>query len=152
MKHLILFILYIVFSLNTQAEYQLKLTGKDYLPVISVESVMKVLIQLGIKHPKVVLAQGILETGHFKSNVCIKHNNLFGLTKDNGKYYHFDNWIESVAFYAIFIQSRYKPPNENYYQFLKRIRYAKDKKYILKLKKIVNGYNTRIQKIRLSCH
>lgn len=91
----------------------------------------------GIHHPDIVYAQAILETGHFKSVGCLKHNNLFGLYNSRAKRYHrFEHWTESVVAYKKWIQRRYKPP-ANYYTFLKRIHYASDENYISKLKQIV---------------
>lgn len=93
----------------------------------------------GIEHPDIVYAQALLETGHFKSVGCLKHNNLFGLYNSKAKRYcRFNHWSESVVAYKEWIQRRYKPP-EDYYEFLKRIHYARDPEYIKKLKKIVNG-------------
>lgn len=91
----------------------------------------------GIHHPDIVYAQAILETGHFKSVGCLKHNNLFGLYNSKAKRYcRFNHWSESVIAYKEWIQRRYKPP-EDYYKFLSRIHYAEDPAYISKLKQIV---------------
>ena len=102
------------------------------------ENVAACLHYYGVKHPEIVLAQGILETGHFKSNACVLYNNLFGLSK-GGKLMRFHHWVESIKFYSTVIQIRYKPPSENYYQFLKRINYAEDNRYIQKISRIANG-------------
>lgn len=91
-----------------------------------------------IKCADVVYAQAILETGHFKSAVCLNHNNLFGLYNSKKKeYYKFNHWSESVVAYKKWIQNKYKPP-EDYYSFLHRIHYASDPQYTHKLKKIVS--------------
>lgn len=90
-----------------------------------------------IKHSDIVLAQAILETGHFKSKVCKEYNNLFGLYNSRKKdYYKFNHWSESVVAYKDYIQRRYKPPGD-YYKFLQRINYAEDPAYITKIKNIV---------------
>lgn len=98
------------------------------------EGLMNCLIYLGIKHPEIVYKQAILETGNFQSNLCIYHNNLFGLRKGK-EYYKFKHWSESVLMYRNRIQSRLKE-NEDYYDFLSRIKYAEDSEYINKLKNI----------------
>lgn len=92
----------------------------------------------GVHHPEIVYAQAVLETGNFKSDLCINGNNLFGLynSRDN-EYYTYTHWSESVKDYVDFIQYKYKPPN-NYYKFLSDIGYAEDPNYVNKLKKIVN--------------
>lgn len=103
------------------------------------EGLIDALKYYDIQHPDIVYAQAILETGHFKSEGCLKHNNLFGLYNSKAKRYcRFNHWTESVIAYKEWIQRRYKPP-EDYYEFLKRIHYARDPEYIKKLKKIVNG-------------
>ena len=89
----------------------------------------------GIKHPKIVVAQSILETGHYKSKLCKQHNNLFGLyDSKNRRFYKFKTWQESVRAYKQKVQYKYK--SGDYYAFLKRINYAEDPKYITKLKRL----------------
>lgn len=107
------------------------------------EGLMEALEYYGVKHPNVVYAQAVLETGHFKSDLCINGNNLFGLYNSRKKrYYTFDHWTESVEAYIDFIQYKYKPPND-YYKFLDNIGYAEDPEYINKLKRIVNRNDKR---------
>lgn len=96
-----------------------------------------------IKCPEIVYAQAVLETGHFKSQGCLKDNNLFGLYNSRrGEYYRFNHWSESVVAYRNKIQRRYKPPND-YYKFLERINYASDPLYTWKLKQIVRKNESR---------
>lgn len=107
------------------------------------EGLKDALVFYDIKHPEIVYAQAVLETGHFKSYGCLRDNNLFGLYNSYAKRYHkFNHWSESVVAYKKWIQRRYKPP-ENYYSFLKRINYASDPQYITKLKSIVESENRR---------
>lgn len=98
------------------------------------EGLWEALEYYGIHHKEIVYAQAVLETGHFKSNGCKKGNNLFGL---RGKRYHrYAHWSESVEAYKEKIQKRYKP-GEDYYKFLRRIRYAQSPSYCRLLKSIV---------------
>lgn len=107
------------------------------------EGLMEALEYYGVKHPNVVYAQAVLETGHFKSDLCINGNNLFGLYNSRKKrYYTFDHWTKSVEAYIDFVQYKYKPPND-YYKFLDNIGYAEDPEYINKLKRIVNRNDKR---------
>lgn len=107
------------------------------------DGLMEALIYYEVQHPQIVYAQALIETGNFKSNLCLNNNNLFGLyNSSRGRYHRFDHWTESVIAYKVFIQRRYKPP-ENYYKFLQRIGYAGDPNYISKLKKVVNKNDTR---------
>lgn len=104
------------------------------------EGLREALNYYNVKYPDIVYAQAILETGHFKSDLCINGNNLFGLYNSRkGKYYTFEHWTESVVAYIDYVQYKYKPPND-YYMFLKELPYAEDKDYINKLKRIVNRY------------
>lgn len=115
----------------------------DFFSKSPQEGLMEALEYYGVKHPKIVHAQAVLETGHFKSDLCLNGNNLFGLyNSKRGKYYKFDHWTESVIAYKDFIQYKYKPP-EDYYKFLQRVGYAEDSNYISKLKGIVNKNDTR---------
>jgi flagellum-specific peptidoglycan hydrolase FlgJ len=91
-----------------------------------------------VKHPNIVYAQAVLETGDFTSDLCINHHNLFGLYDSKKlQYYTFNHWTESVEAYVKFVQYKYKPPND-YYEFLNKIGYAEDSTYTEKLKIIVN--------------
>lgn len=115
----------------------------DFFSKSPQEGLMEALEYYGVKHTKIVYAQAVLETGHFKSDLCLNDNNLFGLyNSKRGKYHKFDHWTESVIAYKDFIQYKYKPP-EDYYKFLQRIGYAEDSNYISKLKRIVNKNDTR---------
>lgn len=107
------------------------------------DGLMEALIYYEVQHPQIVYAQALIETGNFKSNLCLNSNNLFGLyNSSRGRYHRFDHWTESVVAYKNFIQYRYKPP-EDYYKFLQRIGYAEDPNYISKLKKVVKKNDTR---------
>ena len=100
---------------------------------------MKELRRQHINHANIVLAQAKLESGNFKSNICLCYNNLFGLyDSSSGDYYRFTTWQESVKFYKIKIQSRLKK-GEDYYEFLERIGYAEDNNYIDKIEDVLEN-------------
>lgn len=101
----------------------------------TIPQVRSELMRQKVPHYEIVLAQVRLETGNFKSKLCKNKHNLFGI-KHKGKYAHYSHWKHSISDYKKRISSRYK--GGNYYDFLKRIGYAKDPNYIRKLKKIVN--------------
>ena len=115
------------------------------------EGLMEALEYYGVKHPQIVHAQAVLETGNFKSDACLINNNLFGLyDSKNKRYYKFDHWTNSVEAYINMVQYKYKgdndkPPND-YYRFLSNIGYAKDPHYINKVKKIVEQNDKRRNK------
>lgn len=99
------------------------------LPELTIPNLYREIIRNGIRHPKIVLAQAILETGWFRSNVCRNRNNLFGLTNPKtGKYYEFNHWTESVRAYYTKVQYKYK--GGNYLLWLRDIGYAEDPNYI----------------------
>ena len=136
-----------IHALNQQVEsFNERLTeivGKDSLIYYNVETSVKELTienlyaalkKHGIKYPKIVLAQAILETGRFRSRVCNEHNNLFGLRHSTG-YYSFDHWEESVVAYKNKVQYKHRD-GEGYYSFLKRIGYASAPDYINKVREI----------------
>ena len=94
--------------------------------------------EVGLTNGLIVLAQALLETGYFSSRVCKEYNNLFGLyDSKNREYFRFARWEDSVVAYQRMIQYKYK--GGNYFQFLKRIGYAEDPRYLVKLAKVVKS-------------
>ena len=117
-RWLILLVLMFSLSLSAQTDQQVYDELKKY----------------NVKYPQIVLAQAKLETGNYTSTLCKKHGNLFGL-KRKGRYAKFNNWQESVKAYHDWVQYKYK--GGDYYVFLKKIGYASDPKYIIKVKEMV---------------
>lgn len=104
------------------------------------EEVYEALVKYKVKHPEIVLAQSILETGWYDCDNCsLSVNNLFGLwDSKNKRYFPYDTWEDSIGGYLRGIQYRYNSENyEDYYEFLEKIGYASDPNYIVKLKKLV---------------
>jgi flagellum-specific peptidoglycan hydrolase FlgJ len=102
------------------------------------KSVYDELVKQGVKYPKVVLAQSILETGWYECDNCsLDKHNIFGLWNSRkNEYFYYNNWKESIGGYKRGIQYKYK--SGNYYHFLNDIGYASDPQYTIKLKEIVN--------------
>jgi hypothetical protein len=100
------------------------------------EGLLEALEFYEIHHAEIVYSQAVLETGHFKSKLCVNHNNLFGI-KEGNKYKHYSHWIECVRDYKNRIQNKYKD-GEDYYKFLERIKYAENRTYTSLLKQITN--------------
>lgn len=89
----------------------------------------------GVKYPKIVTAQAILESGNFKSKVFKEYNNPFGLYNSREKdYFRFNHWTDAILAYQKYIEYRYK--GGDYYLFLDSIGYAEDPNYIRKVKAI----------------
>ena len=105
---------------------------KSELPELTIPNLYAEIIQNGIQHPKIVLAQAILETGWFTSPVCRNKHNLFGLTNPRtGKYFEFGHWTESVLAYYTKVQYKFK--GGDYLLWLKKIGYAEDPRYVRKI-------------------
>ena len=105
--------------------------------VLNEDNLMHELVAQEVAFPNVVLAQAVLETGHFKSHACTHRNNLFGLRRRDGAYMTFEHWTECVAAYKKYIQKWQTPPKD-YYVYLDKLGYAEDKSYIQKLKQLTN--------------
>ncbi len=112
------------------------------------EKLVQMMKELNVKFPWIPLAQSMVETGHWKSNIFVENNNLFGMkeakqrittasgTQNNHAYY--ETWRESVYDYA-FYQSRYLASirsEQEYFQYLKAS-YAEDPNYIQAIKQAI---------------
>lgn len=113
---------------------------QSHLPELTIPNLYQEIIRNGIQHPKIVLAQAILETGWFRSPLCRNRHNLFGLTNPKtGKYYEFNHWTESVRAYYTKVQYRYGQKSRintsdvDYLKWLQQIGYAEDIKYVHKI-------------------
>lgn len=96
----------------------------------SKEKFAGMLKELNVKFPYIVMAQSIIETGHWKSNIFRENNNLFGMkeakqrittaggTQNNHAFYA--HWRSSVYDYAFYQSSYLKTINteEEYFQYL----------------------------------
>lgn len=137
MKKLLIIILTMFLTTTSFKNYQVDMVVPEFFTAKNPtkELVYDCAIYYGLQHPKIVVAQSILETNHYKSRICIEHNNLFGLyDSKNKRYFRFNSWQESIEAYKRMIQ--YKYDSGDYYHFLKRIRYAEDPEYINKVKQI----------------
>ena len=111
----------------------------DFFSKSPQEGLIEALEYYGVKHPQIVYAQAVLETGHFKSDLCLNDNNLFGLyNSKKNRYYTFDHWKDCVIAYKEMIQYKYKD-GDDYLNFLKEIGYAEDSEYICKLKELIKN-------------
>lgn len=116
-----------------QGSYIISLYQGESHP-LTIGNVLKVMDEVGISNQLFVLAQSLLETGFYKSNVCKTKNNLFGLRMRSGAYMAFDSWESSVVGYQKYVQYKYK--GGSYLAFLRRIGYAEDPHYISKVIKM----------------
>ena len=105
---------------------------------LNLASLYHILEKYDLKFKKIVMAQAILETGYFSSPVCTEYNNLFGLRRpDDGRYYEFRRWEDSVKAYRDYVQYKYK--GGDYYVFLNEIGYASDTNYVSQVRRIAEN-------------
>ena len=86
------------------------------------EKFVEELKRLNVRYPHIVMAQSILETGHWKSRVFKANHNLFGMKQANIRintakgtnlnHAYYENWQESLYDYA-FYQCRYMTSARN---------------------------------------
>ena len=114
----------------------------------SSDTLIYMLKELNVKFPHIVLAQSIVETGHWTSKIFLENHNLFGMkeayvrvhTAKGTQYGHayYENWEESVYDYA-FYQCRYLGAirtEDEYFNYLSNS-YAEATNYIKILKKVI---------------
>ena len=104
-------------------------------PRVNVDDVKSYMDSIGILNSDIVLKQALLETGHFKAKLLMDKNNLFAF-RFTKRYMSFINWQASVDYYKKWQDKFYTNQSENYYDFLKRIRYARSPHYIKVLKQV----------------
>jgi uncharacterized FlgJ-related protein len=78
----------------------------------SKEALAEELKRLNVKYPHIVMAQAMIESGHFQSNIFRSNHNLFGMKEarqrvttargTNLNHAYYENWKESVIDYAMF--------------------------------------------------
>ena len=118
------------------------------------EKLVDELKRLNVKYPHIVMAQSILETGHWKSQVFKANHNLFGMKQANIRintaigtnlnHAYYENWQESLYDYA-FYQCRYMSgvhSEEDYFLTL-GASYAEADNYVQALKNIIEKENLK---------
>ena len=106
----------------------------DTIPTLNIENLQKELIKRNVPCYKIVIAQAVLETGHFKSKHCRERNNIFGMRNKKG-YKYYNSWIECVDDYEKRFSKRYK--GGDYFVFLQKVHYAEDPTYEQKVRKLL---------------
>lgn len=146
-------------GLNTQfdclsVEDRYHLINSVEKDTFSQEKLAEMLTDLNIRFPHIVMAQAMIESGHFQSNIFRTNHNLFGMkqararcttakgTELNHAYYH--NWRESVYDYAFF-QSRYLNDLRTEDQYLEYLdnNYAEAPEYDKAIIKVIEDQNLR---------
>lgn len=114
----------------------------------SKENLVTELKRLNIKFPHIVMAQSMVETGYWESDIFYENHNLFGMKEarirvntalgTNRNHAYYSDWVSSVLDYA-FYQSTYLKDlktEEQYYNYLSRS-YAESENYVNSVKSMV---------------
>jgi hypothetical protein len=120
----------------------------------SQEELIQLLKDLNVRYPHIVLAQSILETGHYSSTIFKTNHNLFGMKEARRRvktakgtqlgHAYYNSWQESVYDYA-FYQCRYMGKintEDEYFQALDAS-YAEAGDYVKLLKQIISKENLK---------
>jgi flagellum-specific peptidoglycan hydrolase FlgJ len=154
MKKMLIILIVLWSTVELYAPEAVKNPGKDLESWLSSSELtidrLKMAIGInGIISPEIVFAQGRLETGHFQSELCTGHNNLFGMKKarrrqttalgsTDNDYASYLSWYDSVKDMKLFQEwylSRGRDLTD-YFGFLAAIGYAEDPLYLPKLKNL----------------
>lgn len=122
--------------------------------VFSQDALVKELKKLNVRFPHIVLAQSILETGHWESRIYQENNNLFGMKQARARattakgtqlgHAYYDEWKESVTDYALY-QAAYLNKlrtEKKYLNYLDK-NYAEAKNYDQTLMSIIQRENLK---------
>lgn len=133
----------------------------------SEENLKKYIEVKGIKHPEIVYAQAVLETGKFSSTIFKENHNLFGMkyvhtcgcrisgsnvrptTAIGSRYGHarYQHWKKSVDDYLLWQKMFKRTPietREEYFKLLGRS-YAESKQYVSILKWIMEQGEKKVE-------
>lgn len=139
------------FSVFLLTYFTLSSNGTELKPEkteLSKHTLVKTMKDMGIQHVDVVLAQAILESGTFTSNVFKTKNNLFGMkvpgrretTAINKKgYAAYRSWLDCVKDYKLYQDYVTKNKSVSRAQYLAIISksYSETPDYVTRLRKII---------------
>ena len=115
------------------------------------DEVYSYILQLNIEHPDIVMAQCILESGNFTSDIYKKANNCLGMKVPKSRptvcigmyssHARYKSWQECIIDYALWQSSYARGLTENeYFHYLDRV-YSKTNEYSKLLKRIMKSKN-----------
>ena len=118
----------------------------------SAEALLAYMKKLKIKYPETVLAQAILETGNFTSDIFKENHNLFGMKVagsrptsaigTNRNHAQYRNWKESVMDYALFqsfIIAKLPSNNKQEYRTYIQKFYSTTSDYLVRIDRAINS-------------
>lgn len=113
---------------------------------ITEEKLYETLVELNIKHPHIVLAQALIESSSFKSDIFIENNNMFGMREaksrattalgTNRGHAYYNNWRECAIDYALYQNAYLKGLNEESYLKYLQTNYAEAENYYTTIKNL----------------
>jgi Ca2+/Na+ antiporter len=136
------FVLKEVVIVNAEKEVILK-TNEDF----SKDKLLLEVEKYSFKYPDIVMAQAILESGHFKSPVFKQNHNMFGMRQalrristaqgSNLNHAYYTSWKDCVADRALY-EAHYlsKLTREQYFSYLDQV-YAEGGGYSKLLKQVI---------------
>lgn len=114
------------------------------------ESIYDRIFQLRLEHPDIVMAQCILESGEFTSDIFINGNNCLGMKVPGQRptfavgvyrsHARFRSWHDCIADYALWQSAYGRGLSDDAYLALLDRMYAEDGSYAVKLKSIIRKY------------
>ena len=121
---------------------------------LTVENLTLTVWSLPFKHKDIIVAQAILESGWFKSNICLNNNNLFGMKRSYSRvstydttingYAHYSNWKMSVIDYYLLQpvrESIIRTSRDQYFRYLDKTYSEVGIEYSSQLKDIIARLN-----------
>jgi disulfide oxidoreductase YuzD len=129
-----------------------KINFSQISPIVKehVQQIYNLIKKENIQYPEFVIAQSIAETGWMKcKNCCYDFHNLFGFIGPGKKCLKFESDYQSIQYYKKWQDARIekwraKYPNQDYYHFLKYVKYATGDVYNKHLKKYVTWVNKNL--------
>jgi len=154
MKIISIILLLIVISTNLSVG-STRIPTKQKDDSITVNKLISAVYTLPFKYKKIVIAQGILETGWFQSKNFKVNNNIFGMKSPNTRvttsdssingYAHYQKWELSIIDYYLMLSVRNDVLNikseDEYYTFVDQIYSEMGKSYSNQLKAIIKQLN-----------
>lgn len=114
----------------------------------STANMLKMMTDIGIAYPDIVMAQAKIETGHFTSKVFKENHNLFGMklayqrnttaVGEQHNHARYTSWRQSVIDYKIWQDRLIGKLNtrSKYLRYLDK-HYAESKQYVTLIKKMI---------------
>ena len=108
--------------------------------MVKLQAMYDAIKDAGIHEPAFVMAQCIQETGWMTcKQCCLRYHNYFGFYVKGYKCKKFESQEDCIKYYKKWQKERYekwkkKYPGQDYYHFLKHVKYATGDKYTGELK------------------